>query len=398
MDTIKKCPGTGPGIPVSHDHGPPISSFRAFVLGSKVERRFALRAFDFKVFFPRPRGSPPPRRKLFSRSRHGRRDAVRVDRHARSTMYSQQPQQQRKQPHRAVGAPRLVGMYDADTIIAEPENSAVEPAPPPETQPVDALYHRLLDRFTPVEEPAVAPDVASQDGSAVQGTYDLDRFRKEINLGLKYARVLLRGYPASWRDSNDLKQEVDIAIWKAVVHYKSEMNGAIAYTIAKNQDNKFLGRQVKEQKVAVTTPMLDEAGKSVGKTTIPVLDEFGQQKRVWRQESFDVGKDAKNQDGEPRGMSYIEEKIAMDDLPPIITPPPDKLTEDREKHIRNLPRLRALVDGWYGSKRIVGETLLKYPDATVREFPGVSKSNAGRVLKVVKAEFRTLLQEEVGQD
>jgi hypothetical protein len=144
--------------------------------------------------------------------------------------------------------------------------------------------------------------------------------------------------------------------------------------------------------------MLDEAGKSVGKTTIPVLDEFGQQKRVWRQESFDVGKDAKNQDGEPRGMSYIEEKIAMDDLPPIITPPPDKLTEDREKHIRNLPRLRALVDGWYGSKRIVGETLLKYPDATVREFPGVSKSNAGRVLKVVKAEFRTLLQEEVGQD
>ena len=87
--------------------------------------------------------------------------------------------------------------------------------------------------------------------------YNVDWFRKEINMGLKDARVLLRGFATIWRDSHDLKQTVDIEIWKAILRYRGGMNGAIAYTIAKNQAGKFLGRQIKEPTVPVTTPVLD---------------------------------------------------------------------------------------------------------------------------------------------
>jgi hypothetical protein len=76
--------------------------------------------------------------------------------------------------------------------------------------------------------------------------YDVNKYRKEINMGLKDARVLLRGFATSWRDSNDLKQTVDIEIAAATERYEDGMNPALAYTIAKNQAGKFLTNQIKE--------------------------------------------------------------------------------------------------------------------------------------------------------
>jgi DNA-directed RNA polymerase specialized sigma24 family protein len=288
------------------------------------------------------------------------------------------PQPQRTRQERAFHG-RLVG------LPPEPEDqNAVQTKPSPlEThEPVDALYYRLLHQFTPAEDVAI-PVVTLTPGELAErakhreeiNRYDVNKYRKEINLGLKHARVLLRGFATSWRDSQDLKQEVDIAIWwEATRRYKDGMNGALAYTIAKNHGKKFLKRQLKEQTIAVTTP-------SSGKLT-PVLDEFGEPKRIPRFESFDVkGTDV---DGEPRETSRAEEQIVTAALPEADDPALDKLT-------LNLPVLRRLVKTWYGAKRIVGEVLLKTPDATVRDFPCVPKSTACKVRKVVKAEFRALL-------
>ena len=166
-------------------------------------------------------------------------------------------------------------------------------------------------------------------------------------------RVLLRGFPASWRDASDLKQIVDIEIWKAVLHYADRMTPELAYTIAKNQAKKFLKQQRGEQSSVVTTP------------DGPVLDEFGEPKRFYRFESFD--EKGSNEEGELRETSQVEEQIVLDALPPEENPALDKLTRD-------LPLLQRLVAGWFGAKRIVGEVLLKTPDATVRDFPGVPKT------------------------
>jgi hypothetical protein len=124
------------------------------------------------------------------------------------------------------------------------------------------LLQRFDSTLVQVAKPAVAltPSELAERAVVAQG-YDVDKYRKEINLGLKHARVLLRGYATSWRDSEDLKQDVDIEIWKATLHYKDRMTPELAYTIAKNQAGKFLKRQRDEQTVSITTadgPVLDE--------------------------------------------------------------------------------------------------------------------------------------------
>ena len=216
--------------------------------------------------------------------------------------------------------------------------------------------------------------------------YDVNKYRKEINMGLKDARVLLRGFATSWRDSNDLKQTVDIEIAAATKRYKDGMNPALAYTIAKNQAGKFLTNQIKEQDVKVE----DEFGE-------PILDEFGEEKRVARYEFLDDRRTAEDGFSE---TSRIEDKIVMAAQPPPTNPALDKLISDLDKLNRSLPSLWRLVDGWTpgSAKRIVGEVLLKDPYATVRDFPGVPKSTAARVLKVVKAEFKALPDGAVGQN
>jgi len=241
----------------------------------------------------------------------------------------------------------------------------------------------LLRRFNGSSALDVAaPDIALPrshvgERSAVSQRYNVDKYRKEINLALKHARILLKGFAASWRDAGDLKQIVDIEIWKAVLHYQDRMTPELAYTIAKNQAKRFLKQQRGEQSSGVTTP------------DGPVLDEFGEPKRVNRFESFDAK--SSNEDGERRETSRVEEEIVLATLPPEVNPALDKLTRD-------LPLLQLLVAGWFGAKRIVGEVLLKTPDATVRDFPGVPKTTASRVRKVVLAEFRRALQDGVGQN
>jgi hypothetical protein len=75
---------------------------------------------------------------------------------------------------------------------------------------------KLLQRFNAssaldVTAPAIAPPPTHvAERNAVAQRYNVDKYRNEINLALKHARILLRGFAASWRDASDLKQIVDI--------------------------------------------------------------------------------------------------------------------------------------------------------------------------------------------
>jgi hypothetical protein len=89
---------------------------------------------------------------------------------------------------------------------------------------------------------------------------------------------------------------LDIEIWKATKTYKDKMNGAIAYTIAKNQGWRFVGGHIKEQMVALEN--------SDG---TPVLDELGNQQMIPRYISLDDHK--YDEDGEPRETSPVERQV-----------------------------------------------------------------------------------------
>jgi len=183
---------------------------------------------------------------------------------------------------------------------------------------------------------------------------------------------LLKDFADNWKGFDDLRQIVDIEIWRATKKYKNGMNGAIAYTIARNQAGRFLKNQIEEQTVQLEN--LDGT---------PVLDEFGKPKRIPRHVSFDDK--GTEEDGEPRETSLVEEKIVT------------RLSSEETRKAwvgdirRKMPLLEKLVRSWIGAKKAVGKALLEDPESTVRDVPGVPKSTAARVRKTVLVEFRAAL-------
>jgi hypothetical protein len=224
----------------------------------------------------------------------------------------------------------------------------------------------------------------------------VNKYRKEINMGIKHA-YSIRGFSPD-RDRDDLKQSIDIEIWVATLNYSDGMNEKLAYTIAKFQTSKFLNKGWKDQTTAVTTTelMLDKSGNPILKRNgepkrkrVPWKDEFGKGRRVYNA-SFDDQFNANGTDEDGANMmSGAEREVVMS------APSPEPDDPRLDKLTSSLPLLRHLVTGWFGAKRIVGEVLLKTPDATVRDFPGVPKSTACRVRSVVLAEFRALQESAV---
>lgn len=211
------------------------------------------------------------------------------------------------------------------------------------------------------------------DWNTLDEPYDYGKYLRERNTGLRYAKFLLKQFPDSWKGFDDLQQIADIEIWMATKKYKDKMNGAIAYTIAKNQAGRFLKNQIDEQTIPVEN--LDGT---------PVLDEFGEPVRIPRHIS--LGDEGTDENGKLRETSPVENAIAMSG------------DEPRKAWVDDVRRktwlLKKLVAGWFGAKRAVGEAILNNPESTVRDVPGVPKSTAARVRKTVLAEFRAAMGRE----
>jgi len=229
--------------------------------------------------------------------------------------------------------------------------------------------------WTKVAEIAnVRPAPRIGNWKSIDSGYDTEKYRHEINTGLRYAKAVLKDFPNSWKGFDDLKQIVDIEIW---LRSKNglEMNGAIAYTIAKNQAGRFLTKQIEEQTVAVENP----DGSAV-------FDEFGKPVKIPRSLSFDHRE--LDEEGKPREISAAEETM--------IDSRPDARQEKKawmEDIRRKMPLLERLVSSWFGAKRAIGEALLENPEGSVRDIPGVPKSTAARVRQAVLAEFRAIVDD-----
>jgi hypothetical protein len=222
----------------------------------------------------------------------------------------------------------------------------------------------------------VSPVPQVGDWSKIDEAYNTETYRKEINTGLRYARKLLKNFADSWQGFDDLRQIVDIEIWMATTKYKDKMNGAIAYTIAKNQAQRFLKNQINEQTVTLENP-----------DGTPVINEFGEQVKITRFMSFDDK--GLNEEGEPAETSAVENRISIERA--------EAANEDKWIDLivgENISALEALVRTWFGAKRAVGEAILKNPECTVRDIPGVPKSTAARVRKAVIVEFRAAIGRE----
>jgi hypothetical protein len=302
-----------------------------------------------------------------------------------------QPQPQRKPQqsiHGRLG--RMVGLPPEDEAAPEPKPTLETTARP------EALYESLVAKFTEPEEPK--PVARAFTPSQIEWRTRVNRLYNE--LGVPYPeeikKAIRRAY-ASWgrvcprRDRPLVTQHINIAVWKAILSYKT-MNGGLAYRIALNQAHTFIDKDWKSQTVPImtTAPVLDESGEPILKRDgtpkrkrVPTLDEFGKPTRAYPDSFDDKGV---NKDGFNR-MSRAERQVVM-------SAPPPEMDDPRLYTLYPcLPALRRMVSGWHGAKRLVGEVLLTTPDASVREFPGVPKSTASVVLKVVKAEFRALLKE-----
>jgi len=258
--------------------------------------------------------------------------------------------------------------------------------------------------------------------------YDVDKYRAEISKAVAHAKTALR-YGATWvtprigpdglsnrwnkpegqRRFEDLLQLVDIEIWKATKVYRDELNGALAYTIAKNTSQKFLGKHIEENTILVT----DADGN-------PVLDIFGQEQGLngaeLKRKSEDLALSKKErkeaQDSLTRYAVRVPKFISLDDMKFFekdvtgqefrgVSPAeleihekqkdsPEKDWLDVMRDQGGIPVLAELVKTWHGDKRIVGEAMLQ-PDFNVRSVPGVQKDRVARIRQGILKDFRTFL-------
>jgi hypothetical protein len=240
------------------------------------------------------------------------------------------------------------------------------------SQQSHALNKLLHGEWTRVAEKAnVRPVPPVGDWKSIESAYDTEQFRYEINTGLRYAKKVLGDFPGKGFD--ELKQITEIEIWLASKKYGTKMNGAIAYTIAKNQAGRFLKDQIREQMITVENPNGSIA-----------LDDFGKPMKISRFLSFDDK--GTEDDGEPREISVAEEAIA-------VAHDGEQKKAWMDDIRRKIPLLEKLVSGWFGAKRAVGEALLDNPECSVRDIPGVPKSTAARVRLAVLAEFRAIVDD-----
>jgi hypothetical protein len=216
------------------------------------------------------------------------------------------------------------------------------------------------------------------------------------------------------KNFKDVRLLVDFEIWKAAKKYGTEMNAALAYTVARNTAQKFLADLIEERTILVglalkfaTTRdqeagerLLDEHGGIKGVDRLAhddradtedrqlarrLINEYGQ--RVSRFESFD--KPVETEDG--KGEEVSAAQLILDTKRAQEYPRTDDAKETFEDH---RPALQALVATWRGDQRKVGEAMLK-SGFIVRGVPGVSKSTVSRIYPVVVRAFKALIQQAV---
>jgi hypothetical protein len=238
-------------------------------------------------------------------------------------------------------------------------------------------------------------------------TYNPKLYATAITKGVGNARRSLRG-PEGDKDYADVKMLVDIEVWKASKNYGSEMNDALAYTVARRTAQKYLAERIEEQTVFVGLDLqfatlkdcedaerlllqcdgadvLDQlandkdADPEDRKTAQRLINEYGERKP--RFAALDGGSPFADGKGVSAAEYEVDEEGVRDE---------NRAPDVAETFEDSRPALVALVATWRGDKKKVGEAMLK-PDFSVRNVPGLDKSKVSRLYQVVVREFKTLI-------
>src|SRR5258708_36165164 len=226
------------------------------------------------------------------------------------------------------------------------------------------IEHKPDDLELPLSGEEELPELPTPEGG-FDSYYNPEVYRTEISKALASGRSRLLGQEGR-KDFEDLEQIVAIEIWKATKHYRDKMNEKLAYRIAKNQADKFL-------KASAEQP-----------TFLSVADKPENIEGVEQEESYAESLlNKRNQEGIRPGTW---DPFSLEKVPETA----DWLQALHEHGV--IDQLKQLVKQWHGTKRMVAEAILKRPDLTAREIPGVPKSTAARVPKAVLAEFEKLIR------
>src|SRR6266566_3651703 len=197
--------------------------------------------------------------------------------------------------------------------------------------------------------------------SPIDPDYNFNKYRTEIEKAIGFAKSHFTD-PEGRKNLKDMKQAIDMEMWRASKHYGDKMNELLAYKVAENAKNKFIKELIEH------TSGLTEVPKDAPPRVVePLIQENAQ------------------------GEEFIPCETDAKDMPrPEDREASDEAESQRAWTDKNIASLRTLVSRWYGDKKKVALAMLK-PGFTVRTVDGVPKSTVARIRSVVLAEFRKYL-------
>jgi hypothetical protein len=282
--------------------------------------------------------------------------------------------------------------------------------------------------------------------------YDINKYRRAINLALRTARRIF-GAPPPPKETpvtlqpevkvkdevviekevdyvssrykterekhfEDVRQRVDLEIWRACKRYGDKMNDALAYQTAKRTAGKFLGdliddttvltgiawefmppefRELAEMNFRFCSQDLetllalskddraDPERREIAKRTIKEYGERAPRYTYDQSEDSGANSDEEDDKGDTSAVdsAAVRRSDARGSRPVLVGGAPDR-AETFEAY---RPELEALVKTWFGEKRRVAEAMLA-GTFTVRGVAGMPKSQAQRLYVVVTKAFR----------
>ena len=266
----------------------------------------------------------------------------------------------------------------------------------------------------------------------IEPGYDVDLYRREITKALSNAQRALGGITRNTREADrmtalqnnetidpltegqknfaDIEMLVDLEVWKATKKYGDEMNGKLAYKIARNVAQQYLGDLIAEATV-LTGLALEFMSDKDAEEANRLLSEYGDAEGLtalandWRANAEDrtTARRLINEYGErvPRFASFDVMVVDGEGTTGDVSAPELEINAQKEQaKLRaqdvgdtfeaHRPELTALVATWYGPRKLVGEAILA-GTFTVRGVPGVDKNKASQLYKVVSTAFKVLI-------
>jgi len=238
--------------------------------------------------------------------------------------------------------------------------------------------------------PVLSTDEEVELGRKLQNSNDLESAKKLILHNLRYVVYIAKSYSGYGLNLNDLIQEGNVGLMKAVKKYNSEKNlKLITFAIywIKSEIHEFVIKNWKIVKVATTktqrklffnlrskkdslASLTSEEAKSIANDlNVPIKDVMEMEKRM---HNHDVTIDEKEDDDKVTPFIYLESK----------EPQPDQLLENNEKNLLSEKLYMVLEDLDERSRDIIKSRWLATTKLTLEDLSKKYEISRERVRQI----------------